>query len=88
MVVSTQLVAAAAGVALFVALMSLQTAQFLAAGASQVDALSGGIRVAFTVGAMISMLSVVMAFFVKKPAEQRTGMAVVDLSDPEPREAR
>jgi DHA2 family lincomycin resistance protein-like MFS transporter len=84
---STQQVAGAAGVALFVALMSVQTAQFLAAGASQVDALSGGIRVAFTVGAMISMLAVVMAFFVKKPAEQRAGMAPAQLGDAEPREA-
>jgi DHA2 family lincomycin resistance protein-like MFS transporter len=72
---STQQVAGAAGVAMFVALMSAQAAGFLAGGASEVDALSGGIRVAFMVGAMISMFGIVTAFFVKKPADQMGGMA-------------
>jgi DHA2 family lincomycin resistance protein-like MFS transporter len=65
---STQQLAGAAGVALFVAIMSLQTASRAAAGASAVDALAGGIQAAFTVGAAISLLAVVTAFFVRKPA--------------------
>lgn len=71
---STQQVAGAAGVALFVAVMSLQTASRQAAGASPVDALAGGIQVAFTIGAVISLAAIVLAFFVKKPPDQH-GMA-------------
>jgi DHA2 family lincomycin resistance protein-like MFS transporter len=67
---STQQVAGAAGVALFVALMSAQTAALVAGGASEVDALSGGIRVAIIVGAVLSMFAVATAFFIRKPATQ------------------
>jgi DHA2 family lincomycin resistance protein-like MFS transporter len=72
---STQQVAGAAGVALFVALMSLQTAALVAEGATQIDALSGGIRLALIVGAALSMFAIVTAFFVRKPAPQTGGMA-------------
>ena len=64
---SIQQVAGAAGVALFVALMSLQTAALTAAGSESVNALSGGIRTAFFCGAVISLFSLAAAFFVKKP---------------------
>jgi DHA2 family lincomycin resistance protein-like MFS transporter len=67
---STQQVAGAAGVALLVSLMSIQAASLLEAGASQVEALSGGIRIALTVGAAISLFAVVTAFFIRKPADQ------------------
>jgi DHA2 family lincomycin resistance protein-like MFS transporter len=72
---STQQVAGAAGVALFVAVMSLQTAARAAAGATPIEALSGGIQVAFTIGAVISLFAIVTAFFVRKPADQPGGMA-------------
>lgn len=71
---STQQVAGAAGVALFVALMSAQTRSLAGAGAAPVDALSGGVRVAFITGAVISLFAVAAAFFVRRPADQG-GMA-------------
>lgn len=68
MIGTTQQVAGAAGTALFVALMTLQTASLLGSGADPVAAAGGGIRAAFLCGAIISLLAVVAAFFVKKPA--------------------
>ncbi|HVY20616.1 MAG TPA: MDR family MFS transporter [Bauldia sp.] len=71
---STQQLAGAAGVALFVAVMSLQTAAGAAAGATPVEALAGGIRVAFTIGAVFSLFAILAAFFVTKPEAQMGGM--------------
>ena len=71
---STQQLAGAAGVALFVAVMSLQTASRAAGGASPIEALAGGIRVAFTIGAVISLFAIATAFFIRKPADQMGGM--------------
>jgi len=70
---SIQQVAGAAGVALFVALMSAQTASLVASGSVPLEALAGGIRVAFTVGAIIAMFALLAAFFVKKPPAQEGG---------------
>ena len=56
---SIQQVAGAAGVALFVAIMSAQTAAVVTAGAVPAEALAGGIRTAFIVGASISLLAVI-----------------------------
>lgn len=64
---------AAAGVALFVALMSSQTAALVGTGVEPVAALSAGIRTAFLCGAIISLFAVVTAFFVRKPADQPGG---------------
>jgi DHA2 family lincomycin resistance protein-like MFS transporter len=72
---STQQLAGAAGVALFIAVMSLQTASRAAAGATAIEALAGGIRTAFTVGAIISLFAVMTAFFIRKPPDQSGGMA-------------
>jgi DHA2 family lincomycin resistance protein-like MFS transporter len=72
---STQQVAGAAGVALFVALMSVQTATLIAGGVGQVDALAGGIRLALIVGAVLSMFAIVTAFFVRRPAHQMRVMS-------------
>jgi len=66
---STQQVAGAAGVALFVAIMSARSSALLAEGSAPVAALSAGITSAFFVGAMISMLALVAALFIRKPAE-------------------
>jgi DHA2 family lincomycin resistance protein-like MFS transporter len=71
---STQQLAGAAGVALFVAVMSLQTASRTAAGTTPVEALAGGIRVAFTIGAVFSLFAIVTAFFIRKPAVQMSEM--------------
>ena len=40
------------------------------AGAAPVDALAGGIRMAFLVGAILSLFAVLTAFFIRKPADQ------------------
>ncbi len=66
---SIQQVAGAAGVALFVAIMSVQSAALLAAGQPQLQALSGGITTAFLCGAVISLFAIVAAFFIRKAPE-------------------
>jgi MFS transporter, DHA2 family, lincomycin resistance protein len=67
---SVQQVAGAAGVALFVALMSARAAALAARGLASVDALSGGIRSGFLCGAVISLFAVVCVFFIRKPSGQ------------------
>jgi MFS transporter, DHA2 family, lincomycin resistance protein len=64
---SLQQVAGAAGVALFVALMTGQAARLAAAGAAPIDALAGGIRAAFVCGAVFALAAVACAFLVRKP---------------------
>ncbi len=65
---SIQQVAGAAGVALFVTLMSAQAARLGASGVASAEALAGGIRTAFLCGAVLSVLAVACAFFVRSPA--------------------
>lgn len=67
---SVQQVAGAAGVALFVALMTIQSEALAAAGAERAVAVGGGVQVAFLCAAAISLLPIVFAFFVKKPPAQ------------------
>ena len=64
---SLQQVAGAAGVALFIALMTAQTARLTAAGAVPIEALAAGIRAAFLCGAIIALFAVAFAFLVRKP---------------------
>jgi DHA2 family lincomycin resistance protein-like MFS transporter len=73
---SVQQVAGAAGIALFVAVMSLQTVVGAAAGLSEVDALAAGIRGGFLCGAVVSLLMIVAAFFVKRPEGGHGGPAM------------
>ncbi|MEJ0006739.1 MAG: DHA2 family efflux MFS transporter permease subunit [Steroidobacteraceae bacterium] len=63
-----QQAAGAAGVALFVALMSARAARLAAAGLAPVAALSGGVRAGFFCGASISIFAVACVFFLRKPA--------------------
>lgn len=70
---SIQQVAGAAGVALFVAVMTSQSAALAAGGAIPAEALAGGIRTAFIIGAVISFVPVVLSFFVKRPPQQSWG---------------
>jgi DHA2 family lincomycin resistance protein-like MFS transporter len=70
---SVQQVAGAAGVALFVALMSARTASLAATGVDGLEALAGGIRLAFTVGAVIAIFAFIASFFVKRPPAQEGG---------------
>jgi MFS transporter, DHA2 family, lincomycin resistance protein len=67
---SIQQVAGAAGVALFVAIMSARSTTLAAHGFIAVDALSGGVRTGFLCGAIISLFSVACIFFVQKPSGQ------------------
>lgn len=64
---STQQVAGAAGIALFVAVMSLRSGAGIAEGLAANEALAAGIRAGFLCGAIISLLMVVAAFFVRRP---------------------
>lgn len=66
---SIQQVAGAAGVALFVAIMTAQSAALTVAGSVPAEALAGGIRTAFMTGAIISLFAVLAAFFVRRPPQ-------------------
>lgn len=72
---SIQQVAGAAGVALFVAIMSARSASLLSAGTEPTLALSTGITTAYTVGAIISMLSIIFAIFIRRPPDYSEGTA-------------
>jgi DHA2 family lincomycin resistance protein-like MFS transporter len=65
-----QQVAGAAGVALFVALMSARATTLTGRGLASVDALSGGVRAGFLCGAIISLFAVACVFFIQKPTGQ------------------
>jgi MFS transporter, DHA2 family, lincomycin resistance protein len=67
---SIQQVAGAAGVALFVALMSARATTLAARGLAPVDALTGGIQSGFLCGAAVSLFAVACVFFVQKPSGQ------------------
>lgn len=60
-----QQVAAAAGTALFVSIMSGVALTALQSGSSQIDAYAKGIHSALLLGAMICSLAIITAFFVK-----------------------
>ncbi|HEX3837907.1 MAG TPA: MDR family MFS transporter [Steroidobacteraceae bacterium] len=62
-----QQVSGAAGVALFVALMSARAATLAARGRTPVDALAGGVGGGFLCGAIISLFAVACVFFVRRP---------------------
>jgi MFS transporter, DHA2 family, lincomycin resistance protein len=71
-----QQVAGAAGVALLVAIMASRTATLSQAGLAPVTALNGGIQTAFGVAAIISIATLVLAFFIRntKPAIDEQSM--------------
>ncbi len=66
---TVQQLAGAAGTALFITVMTVQSVALTAEGATGVTAAAGGIQSAFTAGAILSLLAVVAAFFVRKPAD-------------------
>jgi len=65
---TVQQLAGAAGIALFVTVMSTQAATLVAGGASEVAATADGIQLAFGIGAVISLLAIPAALFVRRPA--------------------
>lgn len=73
---SVQQVAGAAGIALFVAVMSLQTVAGATAGLNETEALAAGIRAGFLCGAVVSVLMIVAAFFVRKPEGGHSGFGM------------
>jgi DHA2 family lincomycin resistance protein-like MFS transporter len=64
---SFQQVAGAAGVALFIAIMTAQQAKLAASGVAASEALAGGTRAAFMAGAIGGIVAVACAFLVRKP---------------------
>lgn len=70
---SIQQVSGAAGVALLIAVMSSHAATLTAAQVVPIEALAGGIRMAFLTGAILSLFAVVAAFFIRKPEPMPQG---------------
>ncbi|TQL48183.1 DHA2 family lincomycin resistance protein-like MFS transporter [Homoserinimonas aerilata] len=71
---TVQQLAGAAGTALFISVMTAQSIALAGGGAPDVADTAGGIHMAFVCGAVISLLAVVAAFFVRKPADMPEGM--------------
>jgi DHA2 family lincomycin resistance protein-like MFS transporter len=70
-----QQLAGAAGTALFVTVLSAHAATLQAEGLGVVAATAAGIRVAFIYGAVISLLAIPAAFFVRKQVAPADGVA-------------
>lgn len=66
---TVQQLAGAAGTALFVTVMSAHAASLVAHGQPDATATASGIRVAFTIGAVISIFAIPAAFFIRRPAD-------------------
>lgn len=66
---TVQQVAGAAGVAIFITAMSAVTVGAQGSGVGHIAAQAAGVRAAFFVGAVVSLLTIVGAFFVRKPAD-------------------
>jgi len=66
---TVQQVAGAAGTALFVAIMTVGVTAGIAAGSPVEEATAAGIRSAFIVGAVISLLAIPAVFFIRRPVE-------------------
>jgi DHA2 family lincomycin resistance protein-like MFS transporter len=66
---TVQQMAGAAGTALLIAVLSAQTAALTMDGEGLKTATAGGVRAAFFVGAIISLLAVLGAFFIRKPSD-------------------
>jgi len=62
-----QQVAGAAGTALFIALLAIGKATGLAGGLGTAASIASGVRLAFLVGALVSLIALALAFFVRKP---------------------
>ncbi len=68
-----QQVAGAAGTALFISVMTIGSIPVLQRGASIETATAAGIHNAFIYGAVISLLAIPVAFFIRKPASSLEG---------------
>jgi DHA2 family lincomycin resistance protein-like MFS transporter len=63
-----QQVAGAAGTAIFIAFLAIGTTSGHTSGLGDAASIAGGVRLAFLVGAIVSLAALVLAFFVRKPA--------------------
>ena len=70
---TVQQVAGAAGTALFITVMTIGSVPLLKGGASAVTATAAGIHTAFIYGAVISLLAIPVAFFIRKPTASLDG---------------
>lgn len=69
-VVSTfQQVAGAAGTALMVTVLTVVSAGTVEAGGTQADGITDGVQTAFTIAAVLSIVLIAVAFWVRKPAD-------------------
>jgi DHA2 family lincomycin resistance protein-like MFS transporter len=75
---TVQQVAGAVGTALFVTVAAAQATAQVSTGTSLAEAEAAGIRSAFLVGAIISLVAVVGSFLVRKPADMMAGAAKQD----------
>ncbi|MGZ0710433.1 DHA2 family efflux MFS transporter permease subunit (plasmid) [Coraliomargarita sp. W4R53] len=66
---TAQQVAGAAGIALMIGVMSSVSAAQTAAGTEAIAAEAAGIHAAFLIGAVLSLATIVGAFFIRKPAD-------------------
>jgi len=66
---TVQQVAGAAGIALFVSIMSLRIGSETAAGSTLVEATSSGVQAGFTTGATIALVMIAASFFVRRPPD-------------------
>ncbi|SFH19057.1 MFS transporter, DHA2 family, lincomycin resistance protein [Cryobacterium levicorallinum] len=64
---TVQQLAGAIGTALFIAVMTSQSAALIAQGVNEVSATAAGIRGAFLCGAIISLFAIPAAFLVRRP---------------------
>ncbi|QYH36398.1 MDR family MFS transporter [Salinibacterium sp. M195] len=67
---TVQQLAGAAGTALFIALLTVQSVSLASEGATETVALAGGVRLAFMAGGIISLFAIVATFFVKRNASE------------------
>ncbi|WP_395242629.1 DHA2 family efflux MFS transporter permease subunit [Agromyces sp. MMS24-K17] len=70
---TVQQVAGAAGTALFITVLASVQVEQLAAGSTAVAAEAAGVQQAFLIGAVISLVAIVGAFFVRRPADVPAG---------------
>jgi DHA2 family lincomycin resistance protein-like MFS transporter len=75
MIGTTQQVGGAAGTALFVAIMTFRSADLAGSGADALASLTGGIRLAFLCGAVISLAAVGAACLLRKPETRGSGIS-------------
>jgi len=74
---TVQQLAGAAGVALFITVMSATVLSQMDAGVAEISATAAGIHTAFIYGAVISLFAIPLAFFIRKPVAQEGGSPVV-----------